>query len=140
MKALLDTGVWWRWMTHGPIDVRLKSFLENEVTEFHLCPISLTEVFYKIKNNKEKAPELPDWETLILEGFRLAPVSFAAARLAGEWPWAHGDPMDRILAAVAATENLTLIHTDRVLKELSGFPQRYFKSVQMPKIPGQSSA
>jgi len=33
--------------------------------------------------------------------------------------WAHRDPFDRLLAAQAAIENLTLITNDSILSELS---------------------
>jgi PIN domain nuclease of toxin-antitoxin system len=129
MKVLLDTGVWWRWMTKGPLRRTLLEFLDKEASEFYLCPLSVLEAFYKVERQRLSEPQDKDWRTRIVEGFKLAPVTFESARLAAEWTWAHGDPVDRILAAVAATQNLTLVHTDRVLKDFAGFPQRYFKSM-----------
>ena len=48
----------------------------------------------------------------------------AAAMAAGMWDWSHGDLVDRTLAAIAKERALTLIHTDKVLKNLAGFPQK----------------
>ena len=46
------------------------------------------------------------------------PVSMRHAHFAGEFGWAHRDPFDRILAAQAHTENLTLITNDPVFQTL----------------------
>ena len=37
--------------------------------------------------------------------------------------------VDRVLAAIAKEQNLLLVHTDTVLKKLTGFPQKYFPNV-----------
>lgn len=130
MRILLDTGVWWRWMTRGPLRSALLEFLASPDSVFHLCPLSVLEITYKLRHRGLRPPEDPDWQERILHGFRLAPVTFEAAWLAGEWPWDHGDPIDRVLAAVAATQGLTLVHTDTRLKDLAGFPQQYFPAAK----------
>ena len=45
-------------------------------------------------------------------GFTLLPISSEHARLAGSFPAKHGDPFDRMLAAQAFLENLTLLSND----------------------------
>jgi hypothetical protein len=37
--------------------------------------------------------------------------------------------VDRTLAAIAKEKGLTLIHTDKVLKSMTGFPQKWFRNV-----------
>lgn len=135
MKVLLDTGVWWRWTTNGPMNPSLREFLKDGIKEAYLCPVSVFELLYKVRIGKEPEPNIADWRTRIVAGFKLAPVSTEAAVVAAEWDWEHGDPMDRILAAVALTENLTLIHTDTRLRNLKGFPHRYFKGAPLPQSP-----
>lgn len=129
MKVLLDTGVWFR-RYHGlPQKASLVRFLEDEVTEFHLCPLSVSEIAFKW--HRGRLPGIPDptaWADHALENFTLENPSPAAALQASLWDWSHGDLVDRVLAAIAADTGLVLIHTDRVLKELSGFPQRYFSN------------
>ncbi len=78
-------------------------------------------------------PPPDQWLEESLQGFKPALLTFESARLAGSWDWPHGDPVDRALAAIAKVEGLTLIHTDTRLKNLPGFPQRYFKAVAMPE-------
>lgn len=127
MKALIDTGVWFR-RYHGlPMRASLVSFLENEVTEYHLCPLSVAEITFKW--GRGRLPGVPDpreWVGHSLQNYILHPLTPEAATQAGLWTWDHGDLVDRMLAAIATESNLTLVHTDRVLKNLSGFPQKYF--------------
>jgi PIN domain nuclease of toxin-antitoxin system len=131
MRALIDSGLWWR-RYHGlPMSRRLARFLEQEVSEFWLCPLSVQEMLYKWRHRKLPAPDPAEWLAEATAGYRTAPVTFEAARVAGLWEWAHGDPVDRLLAAVASTEGLTLVHTDQRLRTLTGFPQRYFPNVGM---------
>jgi len=47
------------------------------------------------------------------------PISEQHAHFAGEFEWAHRDPFDRLLAAQAFNDNLTLITSDTVFEELS---------------------
>jgi PIN domain nuclease of toxin-antitoxin system len=83
-------------------------------------------MLYKVKHKKLPVPAGADWLNESLQGYRIAPFTIEAGKIAGNWNWKHGDPVDRCMAAVAVSEGLPLIHTDTVLKDLSGFPQLYF--------------
>jgi PIN domain nuclease of toxin-antitoxin system len=50
------------------------------------------------------------------------------ARDAALWDWELKDPADRLIAAAAKIHAVELWHSDTVLRELKGFPQRYFKA------------
>jgi len=133
MKILLDTGVWFRRYHQLPLKPSLAEFLENEGNEFHLCPLSVAEIAFKW--HRGRLPGIPSpeqWVEHSLENFLLVHPNPAAARQAGLWEWDHGDLVDRLLAAIAAESDLLLVHTDRVLKKLGGFPQRYFPNAAMP--------
>jgi len=52
-------------------------------------------------------------------GAESLPITEQHAYLAGTFEWAHRDPFDRLLAAQAATDNLTLITNDPMFSELS---------------------
>lgn len=133
MKVLLDTGVWFR-RYHGlPMKASLVDFLETQVTAFHLCPLSVAEITFKWRRGRlSGVPDPQLWIAHSLENFALENPSAMAARQAGLWDWEHGDLVDRLLAAIAWETGLTLIHTDRVLKGLDGFPQHYFPNAAMP--------
>ena len=132
MKVLLDTGVWFR-RYHGlPLRKSLQRFLCEEVTEYHLCPLSVAEIAFKWQRGR--LPGVPDpklWVPRSLENFVLEPPSASASLQAGLWDWAHGDLVDRTLAAIAVETNLTLTHTDSLLRRFSGFPQKYFANAPM---------
>lgn len=132
MKVLLDTGVWFRRYHQLPLKPSLKKFLETEATEFHLSPLSVAEITFKWQRGR--LPHIPDpakWVPRSLENFTLENPSPESSLQAGLWDWDHGDLIDRLLAAIAAETNIPLIHTDRVLKGLTGFPQRYFPNAQI---------
>ena len=129
MRALLDTGVWFRRYHRLPISSALRRYLD-EVTEFYLSPLSVAEISYKWQRGK--LPQIPDprtWVAHAVENFIMIDLSCAAARQAGLWPWKHGDLVDRALAAISAEGGITLVHTDKVLRDLPGFPQKWFKNV-----------
>lgn len=129
MRALLDTGVWFRRYHRLPMSGALRRYL-NEVTEFYLSPLSVAEISYKWQRGK--LPQIPDprtWVAHAVENFIMIDLSSSAAMQAGLWPWKHGDLVDRALAAISAESELTLLHTDKVLRDLPGFPQKWFKNV-----------
>ena len=134
MRALIDTGVWFR-RYHGlPMRKSLTDFLENEVTEYHLCALSVAEITFKW--GRGRLPGVPDprnWVAHSLRNYILEHPSPEASMQAGLWDWTHGDLVDRLLAAIAAESGLVLVHTDRVLKQMEGFPQRYFPGAAQRK-------
>lgn len=50
------------------------------------------------------------------------PISEEHALLAGRLDWTHRDPFDRVLAAQAMAESLTLVTNDAALQGLPGLP------------------
>jgi PIN domain nuclease of toxin-antitoxin system len=107
----------------------LRRYLD-EVTEFCLSPLSVAEISYKW--HRGKLPQVPDpqtWVAHAVENFIMIELSPEAALQAGLWPWAHGDLVDRSLVAIAAQSGITLVHTDKVLRDCEGFPQKWFKNV-----------
>lgn len=130
MKALLDTGVWFR-RYHGlPMSQPLRDFLNEEVDEFHICPLSVSEICFKWQRGRLSGiPDPQRWVEHSLQNFVMEMPDSAVAMTAGLWDWSHSDLVDRTLAAIAKERELTLIHTDKVLKNFSGFPQKWFRNV-----------
>ena len=130
MKALIDTGVWFRRYFGLPQKPSLRKFLEEEITEFHLCPLSVAEITFKWQRGRlAGVPDPREWVDHSLENYTLELAGPAACLQAGRWDWRHGDLVDRVLTAIAAETGLMLVHTDTVLKGLHGFPQKYFANV-----------
>jgi PIN domain nuclease of toxin-antitoxin system len=110
----------------------LREFLQHEVSEFHLCPLSVAEITFKWQRGRlASVPDPREWVDRSLENYVLELPDVAVSKKAGLWPWPHGDLVDRILAAIAAETDIVLVHTDSVLKSLRGFPQRYFPNASM---------
>ena len=131
MRALLDTGVWFRRYHRLPMSKALRGYLDG-VTEFHVSPLSVAEITYKWQRGK--LPQIPDprtWLEHSLENFILLDLSPTAAQQAGFWEWTHGDLVDRALAAIAAETGITLVHTDKILRDCEGFPQKWFKNTAL---------
>ena len=130
MKALLDTGVWFR-RYHGlPMSQALRDFLNEEVDEFHICPLSVSEICFKWQRGRlHEIPDPQTWVAHSLQNFVIEMPDASIAMSAGLWDWDHGDLVDRTLAAMAKERDLMLIHTDKVLKNFTGFPQKWFRNV-----------
>ena len=82
---------------------------------------SAWELAIKVGNGKwpEATAILNDLEAqLATESFYLLPITVAHARLAGMLRAAHRDPFDRLLAAQAQIEGLTLVTADPKLHGL----------------------
>jgi PIN domain nuclease of toxin-antitoxin system len=131
MRVLLDSGVWFRRYHRLGLSKPLTRFLAAEVTEWHLTTVSIAGLLYKWRHRNLPVADPARWLDESLEGFTLQPLTAQIARRAGLWDWEHGDPADRIIAATAAELDLTLIHTNERLKDLAGFPQRYFRGGMM---------
>ena len=132
VKVLIDTGVWFR-RYHGlPLKSSLVRFLDKEVSEYHLCPLSIAEITFKWQRGRlPGVPDPKEWLDHSIENYVMETPTVEASLKAGLWNWEHGDLTDRLLAAIASETRLPLIHTDRVLKSLDGFPQRYFPNASL---------
>ena len=127
MNLLLDSGVWFRYSHRLPLSAEAEALIESPDNRLHLSPLSVLEIVYKWRSGRLdcEPPEL--WLDAACAGYAWLNVTDAIAREAALWPWEHGDPVDRVLAATAKVHDVVLIHTDSRLKDLEGFPQRYFR-------------
>ena len=83
MKALLDTGVWFRRYHRLPMGRAMLKCLE-EITEFHLSPLSVAEISFKWSRGRLLGvPDPAGWVPHALENFILLNLSPEAALRAG---------------------------------------------------------
>lgn len=129
---LLDTHIWiWLVFAEPYIKSPVLQALELSAASnlLWVSPISMWEI--ALKNSRGKLDlDRPVREWLIhaatLPGLQLAPITPSIAAECAELPPAfHGDPADRILAATARSEGLTLVTHDKALIHLA--KQGYFK-------------
>ena len=123
VKYLLDTHtLLWTVRDDAKLSVSVKKVMYDKNTPKFVSAVSAYEIMYKYRLGK-----LPEYEYVAENYFDVLrelgadelPVSMLHAHFAGKFEWAHRDPFDRLLAAQAAADNLTLITNDPAFEELS---------------------
>lgn len=117
---LLDTHtlLWFATDLHRFRAETLEAIYETEIVL--VSPVSIYEMTYKLNCGK-----LPVARRLLADlagylerqRFTVLPVSLAHAEVAGRLPLDHRDPFDRLLAAQALVENLTIVSIDDALDQ-----------------------
>jgi len=119
-KYLLDTHTF-IWAAIEAENFRLgeaaRDAIEDPESELYVSAASIFEI-----SNKYRKGKLPEYESIAencietLEGLDASelPLNWEQANLAGSLDWQHKDPFDRMLAAQAQSEDLTLITCDKV--------------------------
>ena len=119
---LLDTHTFlWAVRGNPKLSNAAKEILENAKVEKFLSSVSAYEIM-----NKHRVGKLTEFEDVAnnyfyhVKTFRASklPISEYHAHYAGEFEWEHRDPFDRLLAAQAYLENLTLITNDPAFETL----------------------
>ncbi len=122
MRVLLDTHTFfWSVMDVGKLSANAKAVLEDERTEVFVSVATAWEIAIKV--GKAKWPEAADliaqFETqLQTANLKLLQITVPHVRHAGLMVADHRDPFDRLLAAQAQIEDLTLVTTDPRLSRL----------------------
>lgn len=117
MKLLLDTHVLlWSLGDVAMLAEPTRAAITDVRNEVFVSAASAWEIAIKRALGKLVAPE--DLEAAIVQtGFRPLPITLAHARAAGALPAHHADPFDRMLVAQARSEDLTLVSSDRLLRQ-----------------------
>lgn len=112
---LLDTGAFAMALTDDPrLPDAVRARIES-ADRVALSVISFYEIGQKVRLGKwpEMAPFAGGLlEQALADGFDPIPLSPSAALSAALTPWAHRDPFDRMIAAVAQAEDLPLVSPD----------------------------
>ena len=116
MNLLLDThAVLWWLEANARLGRNAERAMRDPANPCWISAVSVFEIETKHRLGKLTLPVplQPGWEPLLgAEAWRVLPVDHRHARQAGRWPGTHGDPFDRLLAAQAAIEDLTLVTCD----------------------------
>ena len=122
MNLLLDTHVFIWWLEESPrLAQSARAAIGVETNLIYVRVASAWEIAIKV--GLGKLPEVSEIlanfeEALQDEGFLVLPITVAHARTAGMMVGAHRDPFDRLLAAQALAEGLTLVTADTKLAGL----------------------
>ena len=121
MNLLLDTHTFlWFIAGDSSLSETARSAIEDENNNRYLSVASLWEIAIKVSIDKLELSE--PFETLILEqlaenGIELLDISVEHTALIASMPFHHRDPFDRLIAAQAKVEQMTLISADEVFDE-----------------------
>ena len=119
---LLDTHTFlWAVFESSKLSAIAKETLTDNGSNCFVSAVSAYEIM-----NKHRLGKLPDYAYIaqnylnILRQFgaRELPIKTSHAYYAGMLDWEHRDPFDRLLAAQAFVENLTLITDDSIFRTL----------------------
>ena len=122
VNYLLDTHtLLWAALEEEKLSGSALKIIEDINAPLFVSAVSAYEIMFKHKIGK-----LDDY-TFVVEnyfdildrlGVKELPISAKHAHFAGGFEWEHRDPFDRMLAAQAFTENMTLISSDPEFKGL----------------------
>jgi PIN domain nuclease of toxin-antitoxin system len=122
MKLLLDThALLWFMLGDRRMSSRARTKLEDLSNEVFVSVASIWEIATKVRIGKLLAPDdllqIPK-SVLIRMGFHDLPLTLSHARLGDSFAHPHKDPFDRMLAAQAILEGLTLVSADTVFDSM----------------------
>jgi PIN domain nuclease of toxin-antitoxin system len=109
---LLDTHIFLWWLFNDPkLPNGIKNHIGDKSNEIFVSAASVWEISTKFRLGKLNqaaniARNVPEW--IERAGFEAMPMTPEHAQLAGGWTTSHRDPFDRMLAAQAFLEKMTL--------------------------------
>ena len=123
VKYLLDThALLWAAQDITKLGKNALEIMESTDNTLFVSAISAYEIMYKHQIGK-----LPEYEYFAENFFDIMntlnvvelPLDTRHTHFAGKLKWVHRDPFDRLLAAQASVDNLTLLSNDLVFNEIS---------------------
>ncbi len=122
MRLLLDTHTLVWWIRANPLlSAGARDAISVDGADVSVSIASAWEIAIKV--GRGKWPEAREFLTafeagIADEGFTLLPITVPHVRMAGLIVSDHRDPFDRLLAAQAMTEGLTLVTSDSKVRSL----------------------
>lgn len=120
MRLLLDTHTiaWWA-EDSAVLPAATRDCIDIASSSVYVSAVSIYEIAYKHGRGKwPGASHLLDaLDHLVPDYFTALPLSIVHARVAGQLTPTHRDPFDRMLAAQALVEDLTIVSIDDQLDQ-----------------------
>jgi PIN domain nuclease of toxin-antitoxin system len=122
VRLLLDTHtIFWVLMDRVALSATSLAAIDSDDNDVYVSVASAWEMAIKVGIGKwpEAAPLVANFENeMLLPRFGILPITISHARAAGQMQAAHKDPFDRLLAAQAIVERLTLVTADEKVQGL----------------------
>jgi PIN domain nuclease of toxin-antitoxin system len=118
-RLLLDTHTLLWWLKNDPqLGEKAREYIADAGNQVYVSAVSNWEISIKKAINKLEAPN--DMDSIIENrGFLKLPVSNFHGDMAGELPFHHKDPFDRMLIAQAQCESLVIVSKDGLFSNYS---------------------
>lgn len=121
MNLLLDTHTFWWMVNNDPrLPTKIQEMLGSFSNNVFCSDISAWEIAIKSSLGRMPVPEAVDvWYIRQLRASDLThkPIDLRAIARVRDLPWYHRDPFDRLLAATALCDDLTLVSRDDVFDQ-----------------------
>jgi PIN domain nuclease of toxin-antitoxin system len=121
VRLLLDTHAFLWWVEGAPaVGRRARAAVSNPDNEVLLSVAVCWELAIKLSLGKLRLAESLDRfvpEQLRRNGFSLLPIELRHVGRVADLPFRHRDPFDRLLAAQALEDDLTIVSADRVFRK-----------------------
>ena len=121
MKLLLDTHIFLWWITNNShLPPAVRKAIQQPSAVIYFSTASSWEISIKTSLGNLILPRSPEEyipPQILQNGFIVLPMDLRHTLRAGNLPPIHRDPFDRMLVAQAQIEDLTLVTTDKRLKD-----------------------
>lgn len=121
MPLLLDTHTFLWWLAgHRMLSLKAREAIGGAEADVFVSAVSAWEITTKFRIGKLPEAELVAtdvYATIEAEGFSPLAISVQHAQRAGSFGGTHRDPFDRLLAAQALLDDLTLVSNDRAFEQ-----------------------
>lgn len=122
MNVLLDTCTFlWLTLENAKLSKLAVAVIDGESNRLFLSDVSLWEISLKYQAGKLELPRAPAiWlrEQRAFYNLTPLPIRETSIFLTSDLPPVHQDPFDRLIAAQAIENNLTILSPDRPLSHL----------------------
>jgi PIN domain nuclease of toxin-antitoxin system len=123
VRLLLDTHAFLWWLAgHRMLSSRAREAIEADESDVFVSAASAWEITTKFRIGKLPEAELVArdvYSSIEAEGFSPLGISVHHAQRAGSLGGMHRDPFDRLLAAQAMLEDLTLVTSGRAFEQFA---------------------
>lgn len=118
-RLLLDTHalIWW-WKDDPMLPATSRAAMTDPANDVFVSAATAWEMATKVRKGQlpDMAHALPTFhDDVVRDGFHHLSVTTAHGLRGGAMPGTHKDPFDRMLAAQALLENLTVVTRDRAI-------------------------
>ncbi len=124
MKYLLDTCALIQLVNDSSkLPEAARHAIDDDSSTIYVSVLSAAELSIKVGKNKlSLSLPVTEWIQKVtqLHHLTLLPLDLIPCATAGQLPWIHSDPFDRLLIAIALQQNMPIITSDKSIPDYAG--------------------